>query len=154
MNKLLTLCIVQKDEQVLLGFKKIGFGAGRWNGFGGKVEEGETIEAAAIRETKEEAGIDVEDMEEVAVIEFEFTGNPVPHEVHAFFAGSFKGEPSESDEMRPEWFAIEDIPYHLMWPDDKYWLPLLLAGKKLKGKFVLGKEDVILTQELTEVESL
>lgn len=38
-NKLLTL--------VLLGMKKRGFGAGKWNGFGGKVQPGETIEEAA-----------------------------------------------------------------------------------------------------------
>lgn len=43
---------------VLLGLKKRGFGTGKWNGFGGKVEPGETIRQAAIREMKEEAGIE------------------------------------------------------------------------------------------------
>ena len=37
--------------------KKRSFGAGKWNGFGGKVKEGEEIHEAAKRETKEEAGI-------------------------------------------------------------------------------------------------
>lgn len=41
MAKLLTLCIVRKDSKVLLGMKKRGFGEGCWNGFGGKVTEGE-----------------------------------------------------------------------------------------------------------------
>jgi 8-oxo-dGTP pyrophosphatase MutT (NUDIX family) len=35
---------------VLLGFKKIGFGAGKFKGFGGKVESGETILQAALCE--------------------------------------------------------------------------------------------------------
>ena len=48
-NKLLTLAFVCRDREILLGFKKRGFGAGRWNGFGGKVENGETIEEGAKR---------------------------------------------------------------------------------------------------------
>ena len=48
-NKLLTLAFVKASNQILLGFKKTGFGSGRWNGFGGKVESGETIEEAAKR---------------------------------------------------------------------------------------------------------
>jgi 8-oxo-dGTP pyrophosphatase MutT (NUDIX family) len=37
--------------------KKRGFGNGKYNGFGGKVENGETIQQAAIRETIEESGL-------------------------------------------------------------------------------------------------
>ena len=48
-NKLLTLLFVLTPGKVLLGMKKRGFGKGRWNGFGGKVQEGETIEDGAIR---------------------------------------------------------------------------------------------------------
>jgi 8-oxo-dGTP pyrophosphatase MutT (NUDIX family) len=48
-NKLLTLLFVLKPGKVLLGYKKRGFGVDRWNGFGGKVQQGETIEEAAIR---------------------------------------------------------------------------------------------------------
>ena len=48
-NKLLTLLFVLKPGKVLLGYKKRGFGEGRWNGFGGKVQRDETIEEAAVR---------------------------------------------------------------------------------------------------------
>lgn len=48
-SKLLTLVMVVQPGRVLLGMKKRGFGAGRWNGFGGKVQAGETIEDAARR---------------------------------------------------------------------------------------------------------
>ena len=47
-HKLFTLMLVVKDGRVLLGEKKRGFGMGKWNGFGGKVEAGETILEAAI----------------------------------------------------------------------------------------------------------
>ena len=48
-NKVLTLAFVRESTRVLLGLKKRGFGEGRWNGFGGKVQLGETIEAGAVR---------------------------------------------------------------------------------------------------------
>lgn len=48
-SRLYTLVLVVQPERILLGMKKRGFGAGRWNGFGGKVEEGETIEDGAKR---------------------------------------------------------------------------------------------------------
>ena len=48
-NKILTLAFVRRSGDILLGYKKRGFGAGKWNGFGGKVEIGETIEDAAKR---------------------------------------------------------------------------------------------------------
>lgn len=57
MRKILTLCMVMKDGKLLLGMKKRGFGMGRWNGFGGKVEAGESIEEAAKREVFEESGL-------------------------------------------------------------------------------------------------
>lgn len=136
---------------VLLGFKKTGFGAGRWNGFGGKVEPGETIEAAAARELREESGLNAIALQEVAVIEFDIKDVPQTHEVHVFTTTEFIGAPTESDEMRPQWFKESEIPYDTMWPDDRVWLPLLLQGKRLRAKFVLGDGDTIVSQEINEL---
>ena len=63
-KKILTLVFLREDGRVLLGMKKRGFGAGKWNGFGGKVETGETITEAAVREVKEECGyiVNIEDL--------------------------------------------------------------------------------------------
>lgn len=151
MRKLLTLCIIFKPPKVLLGMKKRGFGAGRWNGFGGKVSEGEAVEDAARREVKEEAGIDVGNMEKVGLIEFEFQDNPEVQEVHIFKSNTFSGEPHETEEMKPQWFEIDEIPFDDMWPDDKYWMPLFLNSKKFKGRFLFGESDGILEQDLVEV---
>src|SRR5688572_12346373 len=92
MKKIMTLCIVHQHPKVLLGMKKKGFGAGRWNGFGGKLLPGENIEDAARREMREEAGIEVEEIEEMGVLDFEFKGNPEILEVHIFRAQDFSGE--------------------------------------------------------------
>lgn len=150
-KKIMTLCLVHVHPRLLLGMKKRGFGAGRWNGFGGKVREGETIEEAARREVKEEAGIAVSGVEKVGCIDFEFEGNPEILEVHVFRAADFKGDPVESDEMRPQWFYIDEIPFAAMWPDDVHWMPLFFAGKKFRGYFLFGEGDVILRHELSEV---
>ena len=153
MNKLLTLCLVHQHPKILLGMKKRGFGAGRWNGFGGKVAPSESIEEAALREIKEEAGIKPQDLDKVGIIEFEFQGNPEILEVHIFKSENFIGEIKESEEMKPEWFEIDKIPFESMWPDDCHWLPLFLAGKKFKGKFLFDDNDNILEMNLIEVDN-
>ena len=48
-RKLYTLTIIRQQEKLLLGLKKRGFGCNKINGFGGKVEKGESIKSAAIR---------------------------------------------------------------------------------------------------------
>jgi len=154
MRKLLTLTIIHKHPKVLLGMKKRGFGAGRWNGFGGKVDGEESIEDAAKREVREEAGIEPSDIEKVGVLDFEFKGNPEILEVHIFRAKDFSGEPTESEEMRPQWFTLEEIPFVDMWPDDIHWIPLFLQGKKFKGRFLFGEADAILEKELKEIEEI
>ncbi len=153
-KKLLTLCIIHQHPKILLGMKKRGFGAGRWNGFGGKVSSEETIEDAAKREIREETGIEVRDLDKVGIIDFEFRGNPEILQVHIFRSDNFLGEPTESEEMKPQWFHIDEIPFNEMWPDDKYWIPLFLNGKKFKGKFLFGESDVILEQKLIEVKEI
>ncbi len=152
MRKILTLCLVLRENQILLGMKKRGFGAGRWNGFGGKVEAGETIEAAAKRETEEECGIVITEMEKVGIHEFEFEnarGDIL--EVHVFRVDTWTGEPRETEEMRPQWFTTDAIPYDEMWPDDIHWVPVFLTGKKFRTKFLFGEGDTILETEVVPV---
>ena len=138
-KKLLTLSFVHDDSRVLLGMKKRGFGAGRWNGFGGKVQEGETIEGAAMRELEEESGITPSEVECRGVLTFVFKGDPMPLEVHVFSVTAYEGEPRETEEMAPKWFLHGEIPYDSMWPDDKYWLPLFLKDKQFVGEFVFSE---------------
>lgn len=133
-NKLLTLVLVHEPPRVLLGMKKTGFGAGWWNGFGGKVQPDETVEAAARRELLEEVGIDVHVLEEVGLLYFEFENDPVLHECHVFRGSGVVGEPVETDEMiTPQWFHEDEIPYDRMWKGDDRWVPLFLEGKRFEG---------------------
>lgn len=155
MRKISTLCLVVKDGKILLGMKKRGFGAGRWNGFGGKVEGGETIEAGAKRETKEESGIMIQRMELVGIHEFEFTSRPGEIlEAHVFRIDTWQNDPRETEEMRPQWFTLDAIPYDEMWAGDIHWLPVFLVGKKFRTRFLFGEHDVLLENQVHEVEAL
>lgn len=155
MKKVYTLLLVHQPPLVLLAIKKKKLGAGFWNGFGGRVEDGESIEEAAKRETFEEAGIHVPNIQKLGISEFEFEGESDTLEVHVFKAEDFAGEPTETDEMGPSrWFAQSEIPYDNMWEDDRYWLPLFLEDRKFKAKFFLDKNGKVLKHTLDEVESL
>jgi 8-oxo-dGTP diphosphatase/2-hydroxy-dATP diphosphatase len=149
-KKVLTLAILHNTERILLGMKKRGFGTGRWNGFGGKVQEGESIEEAALREIREEAGILLTSLNPRGKITFRFEGNPEALEVHIFSA-LWHGGAIESEEMKPQWFALHEIPYENMWPDDKLWLPMLLAGKNVVGEVFFKNMNEILHHTIVEL---
>ncbi|XP_030880345.1 7,8-dihydro-8-oxoguanine triphosphatase isoform X2 [Leptonychotes weddellii] len=100
-TRLYTLVLVLQPQRVLLGMKKRGFGAGRWNGFRGKVQDGETIEDGAKRELQEESGLTVDALHKVGHIVFEFMGEPELMDVHIFCTDSVQGTPVESDVTQP-----------------------------------------------------
>lgn len=143
-EKIMTLCIVYKHPKVLLGYKKRGFGAGRWNGFGGKVEKNESVEEAAKRELKEEVGIEALNLQKSGELSFEFKNSGDRSIVHVFKVTDFLGQEKESDEMSPRWFFIDEVPFREMWPDDVYWMPLFFAGQNFKGAFVFQDQNIIL----------
>ena len=58
--------------------KKRGFGAGKWNGYGGKLNDGESPEQAVAREIQEESGIIVpeQNLIKLGCINFYFDDKP------------------------------------------------------------------------------
>ena len=147
-----TLLILRKDNKILLARKKRGFGFGKWNGVGGKVEEKETPEEAMIRETQEEISVTPIEYEKIGIIRFveyikeELTTN----DMHLYIATKWQGVPKESEEMQPKWFSINNLPWEEMFSDDKYWLPLVLEGKKLDAFFEYDKNWNLQKQEVKE----
>ncbi|MDZ7798039.1 MAG: tRNA pseudouridine(55) synthase TruB [Patescibacteria group bacterium] len=148
----LTLCPIIKNNKILLGMKKRGFGQGRWNGFGGKLKPGENIRSSLIREIKEECEIFPKKINQRGLFIFEFENNPEILHVHLFDCPEFQGKPKETEEMKPKWFDFDKIPYKKMWPDDKFWLPLFLKGKNLKGVFYFKDKDNLLDYSLKEIK--
>ncbi len=155
--KTATLCFLLRDDEICLAMKKVRFGAGKYNGFGGKVGdkpefEDETIEEGLVREAKEEIGVEIVDYEKRGVISFFNPQEPDGGQiVHVFTCKQWRGEPQESEEMRPEWFKVNEIPYDKMWEDDKYWLPKVLNGENIEAEFEFDKEDKIVKQRVETV---
>lgn len=145
-----TLCFVHREDEILLGYKKRGFGAGTWNGFGGKVEQGESIVAAAVRELKEEACLDALAMEKRAILDFSFKDGTPAIEMHVFEVTDFAGTPTETDEMAPKWYAVSEIPYDNMWIDDQFWLPLYLKRQLLRASFHFLDQKTLCHHEICE----
>lgn len=154
-RKTLTLLFLRSGSEVLLAMKKRGFGEGRWNGVGGKVESNESIEAAMIREAQEEISVTPLTFSKVADIRFDeyLKGERTLMHVHVFSCTEWQGTPSESEEMRPQWFSSTELPYDAMWADDPYWLPLVLEGKKVSADFVLDESDNIVSHDVRETNS-
>jgi 8-oxo-dGTP diphosphatase/2-hydroxy-dATP diphosphatase len=130
-KKIYTLVMIQDGPRMLLGKKKRGLGASRWNGFGGKVEDGESVEDGARRELFEECGIKVSNIYKIGVNNFSWVGKDGELEVHVFKANDVLGNPIETDEMSPQWFFVDEIPFGEMWPDDVYWFPYLMKDRKI-----------------------
>lgn len=147
-TKIMTLCVVHDDSSILLGMKKRGFGKDLYNGFGGKVRKGEKIIDAARRELEEEIGIKAIGIEKRGHLIFQFEGSSDILKVYLFHVSKYTGNPTEGDEMRPETFSFDNIPYKKMWLDDYYWLPLFIAGKNIKGSFIFDKAGKIKSCEL------
>lgn len=136
---IVTLTHVYNPREILLGLKKRGFGAGRWNGFGGKLEPGETIEQAARRELMQEAGIASGQLIPAGTFVVRFEGKEMSLEIHLFRLTPFFGPSRETEEMEGKWHMRDAIPFDAMWVNDKLWLGEFLNGKNVEGSFLLNE---------------
>jgi 8-oxo-dGTP diphosphatase len=134
---------VSASLEVLLGFKKTGFGAGRWVGLGGHIEEGEEPAHAAVREVAEESSLIVaaSALTQLASLNFIFPARPTwDQTAEVFVATEFAGQAAESDELIPRWFGIDSLPFDGMWDDARYWLPLVLAGQRVTADITFADD--------------
>lgn len=160
-----TLCFpINAAGEFLLGRKKRGFGVAKWNGFGGKLEAGETFRQCAVRELQEESGLVAKeaDLELVAFLDFRFdTHTELDHIGYVYLVHTWQGTPAPTEDMEPRWFSAATLPYEDMWSGDRLWIPMLQARRKISGTIVFAadKESLKYTEftdvaDLTESDSL
>ena len=140
--------------EVLLGRKKHGLGMGNFVGLGGKLEPGESAVDAAVREVLEEAGVVVagSDLEPRGRLTYHFPHREAwSQESNVFVCRSWRGVPSGSDELDPEWFALDAVPFDEMWDDARRWLPDVLAGGRVRRTFVFGEDLATVVAERESV---
>jgi 8-oxo-dGTP diphosphatase len=136
------LSFMRKGTDILLIRKKTGLGAGKINAPGGRIEPGETAVQAAVRESLEEVHLEPIEPQKRGELFFQFKDGYKLHG-EVFFSDSCTGTPTETDEADPFWCAVESIPYHEMWEDDRYWLPLALEGTPFKAYFIFDDDRMV-----------
>ena len=152
------VCYLLREQagvvEVLLGRKKHGLGLGNFVGLGGKLEPGESAVDAAVREVLEESGVVVaaSDLEPRGRLTYHFPHREAwSQESSVFVCRTWTGDPSESDELDPEWIALDDVPFDEMWDDARRWLPGVLAGGRVRRTFVFGEDLATVVAERESV---
>lgn len=131
-------------SHVLLGYKKTGFGKGKYTGVGGKVENNETIEEATIREMAEETSVRVKKnhLRPGGKITFFFPAKPEWNLIiHIYLCNQWQGTPTESVEISPRWFPISKLPFDNMWDDASYWYLKVLKGETIDATFTFEPDN-------------
>jgi mutator protein MutT len=148
-TQVLTLCIIRENDKILLAMKKRGFGTGKWNGYGGKIENNETIEEALVREVKEESTIDLIEYQKRGEMKFVFPD--IIRHVYVYEGTVYRGTAQETEEMQPSWFTIDALPFHRMWISDTGWFPYFLKRKQFTGEGKFDSNHNLLSLDVKEV---
>ncbi|GBG08698.1 hypothetical protein PAT3040_03290 [Paenibacillus agaridevorans] len=114
------LLFFREDEVLLLKRKNTGFEDGKWSVVAGRIDGNEEVKAAAIREAKEEAGVDIDPSElEVTGIAHRRNPNGSGSEWIDFYltVRAWKGEimnmePHKCEELR--WFPLSELPSNMI----------------------------------------
>jgi len=140
------LLFVIEDGKVLLIGKKTGFGRGKVNGPGGKIDPGETPLDAAIRETREEVRVTPTCITPAGELRFQFADGYAMR-CRVFRADGHTGTPTETEEAKPFWVPLDAVPFDTMWQDDRHWFPFLLERRNFLACFAFDG-DTMLTKTL------
>ena len=122
-----TMIYLKKDDCYLLLLRnkeKNDINEGKWIGVGGHLEEGETIDECAIREVKEETGLDVHSLS--CAGEVLFVDDGIKMMMYIYEITDFSGELIECNEGDLKWIPIKDIYNYPMWEGDKAFLPMVI----------------------------
>lgn len=138
--KLATLCYVMdiKTSSTLMIYrnkKKNDYHEGKWNGLGGKFEQGESPEDCAIREIEEECGLKVKSVTMKGFITFPLFDGKDDWYVFLFTADEFEGKLIDSPEGNLAWISNDNLTEINLWEGDKIFIPWLFKEKFFSAKF-------------------
>ncbi len=124
-----TLCFVTHGDDVLLlrGRPDKRLWAGRYNGVGGHIESGEDIQAAMLREVREETGLEVCDLRLRGILHIDIGDPMLGVLVFVFTAMALNRQTLPSCEGGLEWLSIEDLPVADLVEDLPVLLPKVLS---------------------------
>ena len=143
---LATLLYVQRDGKTLMLYrnkKENDYHEGKWNGLGGKFEQGESAEECAIRELKEESGLIAKNLKMKGFITFPNFDGVNDWHVFIFTIDEFEGELIDSPEGKLEWIPNEKLTELNLWEGDKVFIPWLFQDKFFSAKFIYKNKKFI-----------
>jgi 8-oxo-dGTP diphosphatase len=110
--KLATLIYIRHEGKTLMVYrnkKPNDMHMGKWNGMGGKLEPGESPEECAVREAREETGLELVEPRLAGFITFPAFDDIEDWYVFLFSATEFSGELIDSPEGRLEWIPDSQL---------------------------------------------
>ena len=148
--KLATLVYLKHEGQTLMIHrvkKERDIHEGKWNGLGGKLEPGESPEACAIREVREESGLEIHSLRYGGLLVFAgFKGED--WYVWVYTTDDFSGELIDSNEGRLAWIPDAEVRSLPLWPSDLLFLDWLDAGELFSARFEYSVDDEMLGHEV------
>ena len=148
--KLATLVYLKRNGKTLMIHrikKQADIHQGKWNGLGGKLEPGESPEACAVREVREESGLEIRSLRYGGLLVFAgFKGED--WYVWVYTSEAFDGELIDSDEGRLQWIPDAELRSLPLWPSDLLFLDWLEAGKVFSARFAYSPQDEMLGHEV------
>lgn len=144
--KLATLCYVRSNQKTLMlhRIKKAkDMHEGKWNGLGGKLENGESPQECAVREIEEESGLRVNDPQLRGVLTFPAFDGIEDWYVFVFTANQFTGELIDSPEGVLAWVDDEKLFDLNLWAGDKIFMRWLEQDKFFSGKFTYHEGQLV-----------
>ena len=147
-NRYSTCCYLKKDDKYLLLFrnkKKIDVNKGKWIGVGGGLEGKETPNECAIREVKEETGLDVHSLECSGEVDFIYDG--YFEKMYIYEITDFSGDIIDCNEGELRWIPIKDIFDYPMWEGDKVFLPLLINHESYFRIRLTYENDILINAQ-------
>ena len=143
--KLGTLVYLQRNQQTLMLHrvkKEQDYHEGKWNGLGGKLEPGETPEECAIREVKEESGLDLVNPKLRGIITCPMFDQVDDWYVYLFRGTTFTGDLIDSPERNLDWIDDDNLLNLNLWEGDYIFLKWLDQDRFFSAKFIYENKQL------------
>ena len=145
--KELVLCHAIKAGSILLLKSDKEPYMGRWSAPQGNINGGEPLAKAAMRNIYQQTGLLPTKVTSHGTIRlFLNNSNEYTYRIHVFSTRLFTGALKSNVDGEAKWFDMSEVPYHDMWPDDKYWTTLVMQGKRFDADFFLDEHNEKVTK--------
>lgn len=144
--KIATLCYIKNKGKTLLirrTRRKRSLFSGKWNGLGGKLQAGESLEDCVIREIKQESGLFIREPIFKGVLHFPNNlGTDEAWFVFVYVASTYDGKLEKSPEGKVAWIKDRKIKDLDLLPANHYFMPWLDKDVTFSAKFIFNREEL------------